>query len=145
VSVRRGHFSAVSRDLSLLLCSQPNVRHIVISGLNVHVNVLCDVAEYLCAGLVVADRQRFGVLHDVMLPLSWLLKRTNVAGGMGSVRATNTVWLFARALSALLEPVYSGIGAGARSSSPNYFQINCNPTGQIIYFSKARTWQLLGT
>jgi hypothetical protein len=124
VSVRRGHFSAVSRGLSLLLCNtQLNVRHIIISGLSAHVNVLCDVAEYLCAGLVIADRQRFGVLHDVTLPLSWLLKRTNVAGGMGSVRATNTVWLFARALSALLEPVYSGIGAGARSSSPNHFQL----------------------
>lgn len=81
--------------------------------LNIHVNVLCDVAENLCAGLVAADCQRrIGLIHNITLPRSWLVKRCSVAGGLGSARDSNTVWLFARALADLLEPVYSGNGAG---------------------------------
>ncbi|KAJ6569465.1 hypothetical protein B0H19DRAFT_938852 [Mycena capillaripes] len=97
------------------------LRHIITSGLNINANVLCDVSESVCGGLVTADRRRFGVIHDITLPLSWLAKRSNAAGGLDSVRDTNTVWLFARALSALLEPIYSGIGAGACIWNPNHF------------------------
>ncbi|KAJ7037374.1 hypothetical protein C8F04DRAFT_1393598 [Mycena alexandri] len=88
------------------------LRHIVMNRLNIHVNILCDVAENLCAGLVVADRQRrIGPIHDITLPLSWLLKRCSTGGGLASPRDTNAVWLFARALAELLEPIYSGNGA----------------------------------
>ncbi|KAJ7237474.1 hypothetical protein B0H12DRAFT_1238216 [Mycena haematopus] len=86
------------------------LRHLVMHGLNIQVNVICDLAEYLCASLVVADRLRFGLIHDITLPLSWLVKRA-IAGGLSSARHTNTVWLFAGALAELLEPIYSGIQA----------------------------------
>ncbi|KAF7340238.1 UvrD-like helicase ATP-binding domain-containing protein [Mycena venus] len=87
------------------------LRHVIMSRLNIQVGVLCDVAEHLCTALVVADRQRFGSIHGITLPKSWIVKRS-FAGGLGVARDTNGVWLFARALAELLEPMYSGIGAG---------------------------------
>jgi hypothetical protein len=76
------------------------------------VEVLCDIAEYLCARLVIADCLRFGPLHDITLPLSWLGKRFSAGERNGSARDTDTFWLFAKSLSALLEPVYSGLDVG---------------------------------
>ncbi|KAJ7652111.1 hypothetical protein DFH06DRAFT_1094341 [Mycena polygramma] len=87
------------------------LRHVIMSALNLQVNVLCDVAEDICTGLVIADRGQFGSTHDITLPRSWLVKRFTTAGGLSGTRETNTVWLFARALSELLEPIYSGVGA----------------------------------
>ncbi|KAJ7139395.1 hypothetical protein C8R44DRAFT_867547 [Mycena epipterygia] len=90
------------------------LRHIITSRRCIHVNVLCDIAENLCAGLVVADRQRFGLfglIHDITLPLSWLAKRCSTIGGLRGDRDTSTFWIFAQALSELLEPVYSGVAA----------------------------------
>ncbi|KAF8151966.1 hypothetical protein K438DRAFT_1778624 [Mycena galopus ATCC 62051] len=87
------------------------LRHVIVSELKIQVNVLCDLAEHLCTGLVVADRLRFGSIHGVTLPLSWLVKRSVAGEGLGSPRASNSVWLFARALADLLERIYSGIRA----------------------------------
>lgn len=87
------------------------LQHIINKNLSIHVNVLCDVAEHLCAGLVVADRQRQGPIHDLTLPLSWFVRRFSGAGEVGGYRETNTCWLLARSLAELLEPVYSGVGA----------------------------------
>ncbi|KAJ6578043.1 hypothetical protein B0H19DRAFT_574136 [Mycena capillaripes] len=88
------------------------LHHIITSKRSIHVEVLCDVAEYLCARLVVADRLRFGLVHDITLPLSWLVKRFSAGEGHGPARDTGTFWLFAESLSALLELVYSGFGVG---------------------------------
>ncbi|KAJ7671910.1 hypothetical protein B0H17DRAFT_1141332 [Mycena rosella] len=85
------------------------LQHIIKSNLSIHVNVLCDVAEHLCAELVVADRERFGPVHDTTLPLSWLVKHFSAAGGPRGGRDTNTFWLLAQCLSQLLEPVCSGV------------------------------------
>jgi hypothetical protein len=72
------------------------------------VEVLCDVAEYLCARLVVADCLRFRPVHDITLPLSWLGNIFSVGEGNGPAWDTHTFRLFAESLSALLELVYSG-------------------------------------
>ncbi|KAJ6614863.1 hypothetical protein B0H10DRAFT_2042924 [Mycena sp. CBHHK59/15] len=84
------------------------IRHIIKSRLPVHVTVLCDVAEHLCACLTVADRQRRGPIHDITLPLSWLVKCASFAG---EGRETRMFWPLAEALSELLEPIYSSRGA----------------------------------
>ncbi|KAJ7356587.1 hypothetical protein DFH08DRAFT_1075732 [Mycena albidolilacea] len=84
------------------------LRHVILSGLDIQVNVLCDLAEHICTRLVVADRLGpFGSIHNITLPLSWLVKRPVIA----EHRNTNAVWLFARALVELLEPMYSGTRA----------------------------------
>ncbi|KAJ6573822.1 hypothetical protein DFH09DRAFT_1361892 [Mycena vulgaris] len=87
------------------------LHHIIKSTRPINVNVLCDVAEYVCAGLVVADRQRLGPIHDITLPLSWLVRHFSAAGWSGGYRETSTFWILAQSLSELLEPVYSGVGA----------------------------------
>ncbi|KAJ7479971.1 hypothetical protein B0H11DRAFT_1725402, partial [Mycena galericulata] len=88
------------------------LRHIITHKHAAYIDVICDVAEYLCAGLVVADRlDRVGSLHDITLPLSWLVKRASAPGGLGRARDTVAFWRLAESLVELLDPVYSGAGA----------------------------------
>ncbi|KAJ7843035.1 hypothetical protein B0H13DRAFT_2364932 [Mycena leptocephala] len=86
--------------------------HIITSRRSIYVEALCDVAEYLCARLVVADCLRFGPVHDITLPLSWLGKIFSVGEGNGPAWETHTFRLFAESLSALLELLYSGFDVG---------------------------------
>ncbi|KAJ7715028.1 hypothetical protein DFH07DRAFT_762888, partial [Mycena maculata] len=87
------------------------LQRIITSRLLIQVNVLCDVAEYLCAGLIVADCQKSGPLHGITLPRSWLVKRATTPGGLRSDQDTNYFWVFAESLVELLKPVCSGVGA----------------------------------
>ncbi|KAJ7451061.1 hypothetical protein FB451DRAFT_1284562 [Mycena latifolia] len=87
------------------------LQHIIKNTRPINVNVLCDAAEHFCAGLVIADRQRHGPIHDITLPLSWLVRRLGAAGEPAGYRETSTFWLLAQSLAELLEPVYSGVGA----------------------------------
>ncbi|KAJ7151710.1 hypothetical protein C8R46DRAFT_1357916 [Mycena filopes] len=104
-------FSLQNHDDSCLSAGIYFLHRVATTKQSIHINELFDVAESLCAGLVIADRLRFGRLHDVTLPLSWLVNRTSVAGGLSSLRDISAVWLFAEALAELLEPIYSGSGA----------------------------------
>ncbi|KAJ7725516.1 hypothetical protein DFH07DRAFT_853912 [Mycena maculata] len=82
------------------------VQHIVLSSLPIHISILCDIVEYLCTCIIVAERQQRGLIHDVTLPLSWLVNWTSVAGE--GVRHTHTFNIFATCLVTLLGRLYSG-------------------------------------
>ncbi|KAK6977441.1 UvrD-like helicase ATP-binding domain-containing protein, partial [Favolaschia claudopus] len=85
---------------------------VVSSKLTIQMNLLCGVAERLCTGLAVAAcLERSGSLHGLMLPRSWLIRRSLTAGGVNSVRDTNAFWLCAQTLVSLLMPLCSGMGA----------------------------------
>ncbi|KAJ7222598.1 hypothetical protein GGX14DRAFT_664393, partial [Mycena pura] len=114
---RRGQ-DAVAEFLSALdgqdrLCLTAGVtflRHVIMERLPIRFSDLCDVAENVCAALVVADGR--GSLHGITLPLSWLVRRANAAGGLLAARVTNMSRIFVRYLSELLEPLYTGVDAG---------------------------------
>ncbi|KAF7310359.1 UvrD-like helicase ATP-binding domain-containing protein [Mycena chlorophos] len=90
------------------------LNHVVVRNkLPIRIGLLCDIADNICGRLIIADRQRRGVIHDITLPLSWLVRQ--VAGGLTSfvqARELDTCWIFARVLVALLDPVLSGVNAG---------------------------------
>ncbi|KAF8151989.1 hypothetical protein K438DRAFT_1988110 [Mycena galopus ATCC 62051] len=69
-------------------------RHIVLNSLPIHISILCDVR---------------GTVHDVTLPLSWLVNWTSVSGE--GPRLTHSFGLLASLLGILLERLYSGVGA----------------------------------
>ncbi|KAF7340216.1 UvrD-like helicase ATP-binding domain-containing protein [Mycena venus] len=85
------------------------VRHVVQNSLPIHISILCDILEHLCACIIIADRQQRGIVHDVTLPLSWLVEWTSVAGE--GPRRTDMFGLLAQCLGQLLERLYSGAGA----------------------------------
>ncbi|KAJ7743864.1 hypothetical protein B0H16DRAFT_1889844 [Mycena metata] len=85
------------------------VRHVVQNQLPMHISVLCDLMEHLCACIIVADRQQRGMVHDITLPLSWLVNWSSVSGE--GPRQTDTFGLLAQSLGLLLERLYSGAGA----------------------------------
>ncbi|KAJ7051172.1 hypothetical protein C8F01DRAFT_1067163 [Mycena amicta] len=89
------------------------LRHVAVDkSLSIQIGLLCDIADSICGRLIVADRQRRGMIHDVTLPLSWLTRElTAGGGGFGAPRATNTCWIFVRTLAELLETVISGVDA----------------------------------
>ncbi|KAJ7171712.1 hypothetical protein C8R43DRAFT_1231226 [Mycena crocata] len=82
------------------------VRHVVNNELPIHISILCDIMEHLCACIIVADRQQRGVVNDITLPLSWLVNWTSIAGEGG--RRTDTFPLLAADLATLLKRLYSG-------------------------------------
>ncbi|KAJ7237490.1 hypothetical protein B0H12DRAFT_1238227 [Mycena haematopus] len=84
-------------------------RHIVQNSLHIHISILCDILEHLCACIIIADRQQRGIVHDVTLPLSWLVNWTTVSGQ--GPRRTDSFGLLARSLAILLERLYSGVAA----------------------------------
>ncbi|KAJ6519176.1 hypothetical protein C8R45DRAFT_1204389 [Mycena sanguinolenta] len=84
-------------------------RHIIQKSLPIHIGVLCDVLEHLCACMVIADHQQRGFVHDVTLPLSWMVNWTSVSGE--GPRQTDSFGLLANSLGVLLERMYSGAGA----------------------------------
>ncbi|KAF7306321.1 UvrD-like helicase ATP-binding domain-containing protein [Mycena indigotica] len=91
------------------------LRHIAVeNALPIQIRLICDLADNICGRLIIADRQRRGgVFHNITLPLSWLVRQvTSGRNGFVSPRASNTCWIFARTLVALLEPVLTGVGAG---------------------------------
>ncbi|KAF7367508.1 UvrD-like helicase ATP-binding domain-containing protein [Mycena sanguinolenta] len=81
------------------------VRHIVQNTLPIHISILCDVLEHLCACIIIADRQQRGVVHDVTLPLSWLVNWTSVSGE--GPRRTDAFGLLEASLGVLLGRLYS--------------------------------------
>ncbi|KAJ7139425.1 hypothetical protein C8R44DRAFT_764441 [Mycena epipterygia] len=83
------------------------VRHIVYSPLPIHISVLCDLTEHLCACIILADRQRG--IHDITLPLSFLMDWPSVVGE--GPRQTGTFNILVGCLSTLLVRLYSGDGA----------------------------------
>nr|GAT61403.1 predicted protein [Mycena chlorophos] len=91
------------------------LRHIVNKSLPLQIRQLCDLADDICARLVIGRQQWWGLVHDITLPLSWFIRRL-VAGGASfvSARASSHVicGIFAEALIALLQPIASGIDAG---------------------------------
>ncbi|KAJ7479993.1 hypothetical protein B0H11DRAFT_1263344 [Mycena galericulata] len=86
------------------------VRHIVQVPLPIHISVLCDLMEHLCASIIVAERRHRGLVHDITLPLSWLVNWTSVAGD-GVPPDTQAFTLLAGSLTTLLGRLYSGNGA----------------------------------
>ncbi|KAJ6456165.1 hypothetical protein C8R45DRAFT_1187129 [Mycena sanguinolenta] len=114
---RRGDSYVVGEFLWMLegkqeICISAGIlfaRHIIQNTLPIHISVLCDVLEHLCACIIIADRQRRGIVHDVTLPLSWLVNWTSVCGE--GPRATDAFGLLADSLRMLLERLYSGVGA----------------------------------
>lgn len=72
--------------------------------------MLCDLADRLCASLIISCRQQEDLLHDVTLPLSWLVKWHE--HGRRSNQDIELYSLLAETLSELLEPIYSGFWAG---------------------------------
>ncbi|KAJ7222624.1 hypothetical protein GGX14DRAFT_558715 [Mycena pura] len=114
---RQGGSYIVAEFLSFLHGKAPEsisagvlfVRHIIISQLPINISVLCDVIEHLCACIVVADRQQRWVIHDMTLPLSWLVNWTSIVGE--GPRHTNLFILLMQCLATLLERLYSGSGA----------------------------------
>ncbi|KAJ6498050.1 hypothetical protein C8R47DRAFT_317204 [Mycena vitilis] len=101
--------SLEGKDQSCISAGVLFVRHIVVNQLPIHISVLCDLAEHLCASIIIADRQQRGLVHDIMLPLSWLVDWTSVAGE--GPRSTDTFGLLALSLGSLLERLYSGSDA----------------------------------
>ncbi|KAK7064824.1 UvrD-like helicase ATP-binding domain-containing protein [Favolaschia claudopus] len=85
------------------------VRHCVENSLPIQTTVLCDIVEHLCACLIVADRQQRGPVHNVTLPLSWMVNWTSIAGE--GRRQTHTFGLLVQCLGKLLERLYTGTGA----------------------------------
>ncbi|KAJ7836348.1 hypothetical protein B0H14DRAFT_2794293 [Mycena olivaceomarginata] len=85
------------------------VRHILYNSLPINISVLCDVLEHLCACTIVADRQQHGLLHNITLPLSWLVNWASVSGE--GPRGTHTFGLLAQCLEQLLQRLYFGDGA----------------------------------
>ncbi|KAJ6573853.1 hypothetical protein DFH09DRAFT_1311930 [Mycena vulgaris] len=85
------------------------VRHVIHHQLPIHISVLCDVVEHLCACIIIAGRRQRGLVHGVMLPLSWIMSWASVAG-QGD-RQTDTFNLFITCLAKMLEQLYAGEGA----------------------------------
>ena len=86
--------------------------HVVRKSLPIYINVLCDFIEYLCASLVIYKRsQHIFTLHDVTLPLSWLLRWSMVfkTGHSSSTKICNN---FADSMLALLHRLQTGQEAG---------------------------------
>ncbi|KAJ7451097.1 hypothetical protein FB451DRAFT_1566339 [Mycena latifolia] len=117
IYMRPGNNYVVGEFLSSLEGKEPTcisagvlfVRHIIHSQLPIHISILCDLVEHLCACMIIATRKQRGVVHDVTLPLSWLVNWTSVAGE--DDRHTHTFNMLVWCLSTMLEHLYAGEGA----------------------------------
>ncbi|KAJ7671947.1 hypothetical protein B0H17DRAFT_1208872 [Mycena rosella] len=117
IYTRPGHNYVVGEFLTSLdgkeqTCISAGVlfaRHVIQFQLPIHISVLCDVLEHLCACIIIAGRLQRGVVHDMTLPLSWLVNWSSVIG-QGD-RYTNTLNLLESSMATILERLYAGEGA----------------------------------
>ncbi|KAJ7630373.1 hypothetical protein FB45DRAFT_915319 [Roridomyces roridus] len=86
------------------------VQHIILSQLPIHISVLCDLTEHLCACIIVADRRQRGVVHDITLPLSWVTNWSSVAGE-GAPPETRLIGILSSSLVALFRRLHSAVDA----------------------------------
>ncbi|KAJ7293966.1 hypothetical protein C8J57DRAFT_1444990 [Mycena rebaudengoi] len=84
------------------------IQHIVHSQLPIQINVVLDLSEQLATYLIISHRRRYGHVHDVTLPLSWLAKWSTSQMGDNFLDSSYG-WNLAQSLSRLLEPIYSGV------------------------------------
>lgn len=118
------HRPPVVPPLMLLLF----LRHIISNRLPVNISVLCDFIESLCGSLVVSSAyQRTGILHDVMLPRSWLHKQLETGVQEARSKTINFTAMIVLPMAGLLEDIYS-----ANAGKASFFSTGSN--AQINFF-----------
>ncbi|TBU42438.1 hypothetical protein BD309DRAFT_866309 [Dichomitus squalens] len=96
------------------------MNHILDNEIPIDIGVLCDFMDHLCGSLLTASRLRkTGNLHDLMLPKSWLLRLVPIIEVL-RVKDTQLVTIYKTKISELLEPLYTGQGAGLAADHTRY-------------------------
>ena len=86
--------------------------HLLENEIPIDLGVLCDFMDHLCGSLLIASRLKAkGDLHDMTLPKSWLL-RLSPSIRVLCTKDTELVKIYKKQISSLLEPLYTGQGAG---------------------------------
>ena len=91
-------------------------RHVILYPVPIEINLLCDLLENICRGLILAVAcQRDVKVHNVTLPRSWLMKSISVEEAKKT--KVSLIGLFvSRSIRDLLNQVYSGRFAGRRQN-----------------------------
>lgn len=82
--------------------------HVIKNRIPVDVGVLCSFMEYLCGAFLVAIRlQKRQTLHNLTLPMSWLMRLFPQIKSW-QARDTQLSFMFKKNMGEFLEQVYSG-------------------------------------
>lgn len=86
--------------------------------MHINISTLCDFIEHLCASTVVTNSCQRGGLHGVALPRSWLLRQLSKSSLPTELakQAPKIYWMLLDSMAALLENIYTGVGAGECNS-----------------------------
>ncbi|EMD41416.1 hypothetical protein CERSUDRAFT_89982 [Gelatoporia subvermispora B] len=83
------------------------MKHVADARVPIDIGVFCDLLDDICARLVIAWRlQKYSSLHDITLPLSWLM-RLGEDPGMLRDQESRYLYMLIDPMAALLEQIYT--------------------------------------
>ena len=87
--------------------------HVLYHRLEIDIGVLCDFMDNLCGALLFAMHlQKWGHLHGLTLPKSWIVRHTRTIDQITAMRPLKQAVKFVAYGGILLHQLFTGIDAG---------------------------------